>query len=198
MGPSDVKLAALIGSRICHDLISPIGAINNGIELLEMTGESTGPEVDLISESVGNASARIRFFRVAFGAAGEQDIGRSEANSVLEDMMGGGRLTVDYYPIESQPRGMVRLAFLSILCLEAALPYGGHIEVSCTDGHWSLRGTAEKMNIDMSLWSVLADPAGMKDIAPSNVQFALLPILAAEDGLRLFANITDDMIEIKF
>ncbi|MEP3017383.1 MAG: histidine phosphotransferase, partial [Tateyamaria sp.] len=60
MGQSNVNLGALIGSRICHDLISPIGAINNGLELLGMSNEREGPELDLISESVGNASARIR------------------------------------------------------------------------------------------------------------------------------------------
>lgn len=63
MGQSNINLAALIGSRICHDLISPIGAINNGLELLGMSDTPEGPELELISESVGNASARIRFFR---------------------------------------------------------------------------------------------------------------------------------------
>ena len=62
-------LAALIGSRICHDLISPIGAISNGVELMEMTQTDMGPEFELISESVANANARVRLFRIAFGAA---------------------------------------------------------------------------------------------------------------------------------
>ena len=55
MGASDVNLAELIGSRICHDLISPIGAITNGLELLEMVGAVQGPEMELISGSVGSA-----------------------------------------------------------------------------------------------------------------------------------------------
>ena len=184
MVTSNVNLAALIGSRICHDLISPIGAINNGIELLGMTGATDGPEVELISESVGNASARIRFFRIAFGAAGDQLIGRSEATGVLDDLMGNGRLHVDYSLLEAQPRKMVRLAFLGILCLESAMPYGGQISVSCMDGQWTLRGTADKLNIDMTLWSVLADPGAADDIAPANVQFALLPVLAADESVR--------------
>ena len=67
MSQNNVNIGALIGSRICHDLISPIGAINNGLELLSMSDERDGPEFDLITESVGNASARIRFFRIAYG-----------------------------------------------------------------------------------------------------------------------------------
>jgi histidine phosphotransferase ChpT len=69
MSLSPRDLTSLIGSRICHDLISPLGAIGNGVELLAMSGTAPGPEMDLISQSVENANARIRFFRVAFGAA---------------------------------------------------------------------------------------------------------------------------------
>ena len=62
-----IELNDLIGSRICHDLISPLGAIGNGVELLTMSGMTEVPEMTLISESVENANARIRFFRIAFG-----------------------------------------------------------------------------------------------------------------------------------
>ena len=62
------NLAALIGSRICHDLISPIGAVTNGLELMSMAG-GTGPELELVNESAANANARIRLFRLAFGQA---------------------------------------------------------------------------------------------------------------------------------
>ena len=65
------EIAALIASRICHDLISPIGAIGNGMELMALSSgqEQSSPELDLISQSVENANARIRFFRIAYGSA---------------------------------------------------------------------------------------------------------------------------------
>lgn len=195
---SDAKLAALIGSRICHDLISPIGAINNGLELLGMTGASEGPELDLISESVVNASARIRFFRIAFGAAGVQQIGQSEATSVLSDMMGGGRVSVEYLPEAPQARRMLRLVFLSILCLETALPYGGHIIVSESNGAWRVHGGGEKTNIDEALWSALADPTQLGAIEPAQVQFALLPTLARDEGVALSTSLSSQGIEIRF
>ena len=69
MSPKDLN--ALLGSRICHDLISPLSAIGNGIELLTLSGVDAPSEIALISESVDNANTRIRFFRVAFGAARE-------------------------------------------------------------------------------------------------------------------------------
>ena len=199
MTQSDLDLAALISSRICHDLISPIGAINNGLELLGMSGQSLdGPEMALISESVTNASARIRFFRIAYGAASGQDIGRAEVVSVLNDMMSSGRLSVEWGPLEGQPRNVVRLAMLAIQCLETAMPYGGRIEVSSSRRQWKIHGKSEKFNDIENLWSTLASPRSNPDIAPAHVQFALLPIAATEQNMDVRVTRTATDITIQF
>ncbi|MCL4674724.1 MAG: hypothetical protein KJZ59_01530, partial [Pararhodobacter sp.] len=70
-------LAAMIGSRLCHDLVSPLGAIGNGVELLQMTQAPT-PELDLVSEAVKTAQSRIRLFRLAFGVADDAQSVRPE------------------------------------------------------------------------------------------------------------------------
>jgi len=183
MGDSNVNLASLIGSRICHDLISPIGAITNGLELLDLTEGVQGPEMDLIADSVGNAGARIRFFRIAYGAAGDQLMGRPEVVSVLEDLNRGGRHDVQWGPLEPQPRTEVRLAFLALQCLETAMPFGGTIQVEAKDGNWTVTGLADKLVVDAVLWEYL-DGSGRPDpaISPALVQFALLPIVAADLG----------------
>ncbi|MEP2640102.1 histidine phosphotransferase family protein [Roseobacter sp.] len=198
MGHSTVNLAALIGSRICHDLISPIGAINNGLELLGMSGGTPGPEIDLIQESVGNASARIRFFRIAFGATGEQMMGRAEVTSILDDLMEGGRLTVAWGPIDPQPREEVRMVFLALQCLENAMPYGGRIEVSREDDLWLLHGQADKLNVDEALWNVLATRDTPDDLRPAQVQFALLPVVANDGGRRVITEISDTYVKLRF
>ena len=127
MAVDSAKLAALVGSRICHDLISPVGAINNGLELLGMSGAVEGPELELISDSVLHANARIRFFRVAFGAAGDQQMGRAEILSILEDVSKAGRMSYSWAPLEGSSRSDVRMVFLALLCLETALPYGARL-----------------------------------------------------------------------
>ena len=198
MDSSHVNLSALIGSRICHDLISPIGAINNGLELLGMSGDQSGPEMDLIQESVGNASARIRYFRVAFGAAGEQTMGRSEISSILGDVMSGARLDVAWGPMDAQPRSEVRLAFLALLCVETAMPYGGRIEISQQDGRWLLHGHAEKLNIDAPIWDVLATRQAPADLRPAQVQFALLPLIANDMGRQVSAEIGANTVKLRF
>jgi len=180
LGKSESDLAALIGSRICHDLISPIGAINNGLELLGMTGTTAGAELELISTSVENASARIRFFRIAYGAAGAQEVGRAEIVSTLKDYSAGARCEMVWGPLEPVPRRALRLAFLGIQCLETALPYGGRIEVRLDAERWVITGLAEKLNVDAPLWARL--PGGEAEVRAAPVQFALPPVLAAEGG----------------
>ncbi len=192
------ELAALIGSRICHDLISPIGAINNGIELLNMSGELPGPEMELISESVGSASARIRFFRIAFGAAGEQMMGRAEVVSILRDLYGSARHKIDWKPTDPQPRASVRLAFLSILCLETGMPYGGRVTVNETDGEWLVMGKADKINIDEDLWTQLQGRGRSKSLLPAQVQFALLPALALDEDRKVRVASGATEIKIRF
>ena len=198
MGQSNANLAALIGSRICHDLISPIGAINNGLELLDMSGGAPGPEMDLIQERVGNASARIRYFRIAFGAAGEQEMGRVEVVAILKDLMDGARLDVAWGPMDAQERKMVRMAFLALLCMENAMPYGGRVEISQDDDRWLLHGHAEKLNIDEALWHILATAEAPQDLRPAQVQFALLPLIAADLGRRVTTEISGTQLKLRF
>ena len=196
MGQTDMTLAALIGSRICHDLISPIGAINNGLELLSMTAPSEGPELDLIADSVTNASARIRFFRVAFGAASDQEIGSSEVQTVLGDYTAGSKLVIHYNIEAAQTRREIRLVLLAILCLENALAYGGTIEVSKDGDTWMIVGNAAKLNVDAALWSRLRSTGGAEEIAPAQVQFALLPLAAAELGRAINFEVGDEMVTV--
>lgn len=191
--------AALIGSRICHDLISPLGAIGNGVELLEMTGAGASPEVALISESVANANARIRFFRVAFGAAGSGGmVPAGEIRSVLAAVARGSRLGIDWQVAGDVPRALAKLAFLALQCLETALPWGGEIIVTTSDGGWCAEGRAARLNIDGALWSNLSAASPDPAIAPALVQFALLPVEARMMGRPLGWSQQADGVAIRF
>jgi histidine phosphotransferase ChpT len=188
-------LPALIGSRICHDLISPIGAIGNGVELLGMTGMPQSPEMDLIAESVENANARIRFFRVAFGAAeDEQSLSRAEIAGVLRAAARGGRLSYFWEPDGDQPRREVRIAFLLLQCLETAMPFGGDIHIRKDDTTWNVRAEAEKLMVEPDLWEVLTNARARVPISAALVQFALLPDVLEQAGRTLTLQIGPDRI----
>lgn len=192
-------LVALLGSRICHDLISPIGAISNGVELLMMDGSTMGPEIALIAESVANANARIRFFRVAYGVSGpEQRIGRTEVLSILSDLTRGGRLTIDWRGPTDLPRRQVKLAFLLIQCLESAMAFGGRIAVDLSDDRWTLTGVATKLKLDEKLWDTLFDANAKADITAAQVHFALIPGELAQQSRRLTATIAPTEIDLSF
>ena len=199
MGDSNVNLASLIGSRICHDLISPIGAITNGLELLDLTGAVQGPEMDLIADSVGNAGARIRFFRIAYGAAGDQMMGHPEVASVLEDLNRGGRHDVIWGPSDPQPRAEVRLVFLALQCLETAMPYGGTIQIAVNDSRWTLTGRADKLTVDAALWGAMSGLDEPKPtITPALVQFALLPAVASDLGRPVRMEHDETQVTLRF
>ncbi len=192
-------LAALLGSRICHDLISPIGAIGNGLELLMMDGSVSGPEAALISESVSNANARIRFFRIAYGISqGDQRLGRAEVQSVLSDLTHGGRLRIDWNSTPDLPRGKVKVIFLLLQCLETAMPYGGRVAVSVTDGRCTITGQAAKLKTDAALWDILAHARGHADVSPAQVQFPLAAEEISRQGHRLIMDLTETEIRLSF
>lgn len=192
-------LAALLGSRICHDLISPIGAISNGLELLMMDGSHSGPEMVLISESVANASARIRFFRVAYGLAQtEQRMGRSEVRSILDDLTRGGRLQIDWHSETDLSRREVKIAFLLIQCLESAMAYGGKVLVQMQDGRWSISGSANKLRIEHALWEILVDPGSQAVVGPAHVQFPMVAEELSQNHLRLTTELAATEIKLAF
>ena len=197
--PKKPDLTALLGSRICHDLISPIGAIGNGVELLMMSGSVRSPEMALISESVANANARIRFFRVAFGGSGpDQRIGRPEVVGILDDLTRGGRLVIDWRGPADLPCREVKLAFLLIQCLETAMAYGGRITVERTDARWTLTGHATKLRITPDLWEVLSNPDATAAITAAQVHFALLPEELERQSRRLAVELRETEIRLGF
>ncbi len=198
MGATDVNLAELIGSRICHDLISPIGAITNGLELLDMVGAVQGPEMELISGSVGSAGARIRFFRVAFGSASDQPLGRSEVAELLKDVERAGRVRVNWNLTEAMPRNQVKLAFLALMCCESAMPFGGQVDISTSDTGWQVTGTADKLNIDNDFWKNAATGNFANKLTPAQVQFALLPETAAAMGRRVAVETATTRVTLRF
>lgn len=192
MKHSTENLFALISSRICHDLISPIGAITNGLELMQMTGSSMTPEVALISESVSDATTRICFFRVAYGLASQDQVmSFPEIDRMLKGGAVGPRIKVIWHPLEDIARSEIRLAFLALQCFETLMPYGGHVNVMRDQAGWTLTGSADKWRDCPDLLQALAQTSPPQDVAPCEVQFVLLPVLL-QDGSRKISMIQSD------
>ena len=130
-----LDLAALLCSRVCHDVISPVGAIINGLEVLdeEKDAEMRGFALDLIKKSAEQASARLQFCRLAFGAAGSAgaSIDTGDAEKVARGLFGGERTQLEWnVPPLLMPKNKVKLILNLCLIAAAAIPRGGIIEVT--------------------------------------------------------------------
>ncbi|HSJ40666.1 MAG TPA: histidine phosphotransferase family protein [Xanthobacteraceae bacterium] len=129
-----LDLAALLCSRVCHDLISPVGAIVNGIEVLEEEKDESTKEfaLDLIKRSAATASAKLQFCRIAFGAAGSAgaqiDLGDAEkiARGFLED----DKTKIDWnLPRALLAKNRVKLLLNMLVIAGQAIPRGGKVMV---------------------------------------------------------------------
>ncbi len=175
-------LTALVGSRICHDLISPLGAIGNGVELLELSGMAQTPEMALIAESVAAAQARIKFFRVAYGTAETaSNISRADITGTLGAVARGGRLSYFWEAEGDVPRREAKALFLLLQCLETAMPLGGEIHVRRIATGWEVVAEGDKMSVDEALWTGMLGRI-RPQVTAAQVQFALLPLALAPLG----------------
>jgi histidine phosphotransferase ChpT len=129
-----LDLAALLCSRVCHDIISPVGAITNGLEVLDddNSEEMKTFAFDLIRRSARQASAKLQFARLAFGAAGSAgaEIDLADAEAVATGYMQGEKAQFSFEaPRILMAKNLVKLLLNLILLANAAIPRGGSIVV---------------------------------------------------------------------
>ena len=132
--PDMLELAALLCSRVCHDLISPVGAIVNGLEVLD---DDPKPEdrdfaLDLIRKSARTASARLQFCRLAFGAAGSSgaQIDLGDAQNMARGHIEDGKCTITWtLPRLLLPKNRVKLLLNMLVIAQHTIPRGGTLTV---------------------------------------------------------------------
>lgn len=129
-----LDLSALLCSRVCHDVISPVGAIVNGLEVLEDESDASMREfaLDLIRKSARQASARLQFARIAFGAAGSAgaSIDVADAEKVSRGMFSDEKTQLAWSaPQALYPKNKVKLLLNLVMIATTAIPRGGRIDV---------------------------------------------------------------------
>ncbi len=146
-----LDLAALLCSRVCHDVISPVGAIVNGLEVLEdeKDADMRTFALDLIKKSARTASARLQFCRLAFGAAGSAGaaIDTGDAENVARGLLADDRTKLEWNaPRILLPKNKVKLILNLCLIAAAAVPRGGVITVTIADEGATLSVEAKGVN----------------------------------------------------
>jgi len=161
-----LDFAALLCSRLCHDLLSPVGAFNNGLELM---ADETDPEMrqrclDLLGESARVSAAKLKFFRLAFGSAGGygDTIGADEARQAIEGMFASaGRVSVGWMAGDAPLDKRATKVLLNLALIAGdALVRGGQLDIGVESNGDAVeivvRGQGQKIVLDEELRAALA------------------------------------------
>jgi len=132
---SPVDFASLLCSRLCHDLLSPVGALNNGLELM---ADETDPAMrercmELLAESARTSANKLKFFRLAFGAAGGfgDMLDPREARIAIEGLLSDARRTQLGWMVEAEalPKAAVKVLLNLAMIANEALVRGGQLDI---------------------------------------------------------------------
>jgi histidine phosphotransferase ChpT len=202
----DLELAALVSSRICHDVINPVAAIANGLEML---GEETDQAMrdaamDLIRKSAAQASAKLQFARLAFGAAGSAgaEIDLRDAERVARDFASGtGKHQINWRgPAATLPKNKVKLLLNLVALGIAALPRGGTIDVEIEgtppEARFAVRATGDAARISDQVRDLLSGTNGGA-VDTHSIQPYYAKRVATAAGMAITAEAREREVEFK-
>lgn len=132
---NDLDFAALLVSRVCHDLVSPVGAVVNGLEVLEDETDAAmrADALRLVAASAEQAAARLQFARIAFGAAGSAgaELDLAEVGRIMEGLMRGGKIELAWQAeAVNWPKDWAKLLMNAVVSAADCLPRGGKVTVT--------------------------------------------------------------------
>ena len=189
---NSIDLASLLCSRLCHDLMSPVGALSNGIELMV---DETDPDMrerclELLTDSARVTANKLKFFRLAFGAAGGfgDDVDTGEAEAVLRGLFGAERRIELGWAVETGklPKGAVKLLLNLAMLAGDALVRGGRLHIGAESRdreiEMVLRAEGPRILLDPVLRDTLAQGQSGGTVEPRAAGAWLAHALAAEVG----------------
>ena len=200
-----VDLASLLCSRLCHDLMSPVGALNNGIELLadEQDPDMRDRCLELLADSARATATKLKFFRLAFGAAGGfgEQVDTGEARAALEGLLGtDGKVELGWMVADPKlSKGATKLLLNLALIAGDALVRGGRLDIGAetSDGtEIAIRAEGPRIVIDPAVRETLLNGAG-EGVEPRTAGAWLAHSLASEAGGAIqLSQPSDDVLVI--
>jgi histidine phosphotransferase ChpT len=193
-----LDLAALLTSRLCHDLVNPVGAIVNGIEVLEDEGSGDMKDfaISLIKKSAKQASARLQFARMAFGASGSATalIDTGDAESVSRAFVQDDKNSITWSgPRLLVPKNKVKLVLNTVVIALTAIPRGGVLDVvlsgTAEDFAFTIIGTGSHARIPPHFEHLMAGESETGAIDSHAIQTHYAGLIARAAGMRVEASI---------
>ncbi|MEO5598406.1 MAG: histidine phosphotransferase family protein [Novosphingobium sp.] len=202
---SSLDLASLLCSRLCHDMLSPVGALSNGLELLaeERDVDMRGRIVELLEQSAKTSADKLKFFRLAFGAAGGfgELVQVAEAKALVEALASnnsrGIAVTWNLHA-DALPKAAIKtLLNLSLFAIES-LVRGGTLEIGAElrDGTSEIvvRAAGVKVAFDVTVGHALEGNLPLADLSSRTAPAAMLYELAESVGGKLQYALTDEAL----
>lgn len=200
--PLDIRVIELLASRICHDLVSPVGAIRNGLELIEEmeddepAGGFAGEAIKLIEHSSGQADRRLRVFRLAYGPAGREQKGFADTRAAAQGLLEGGRTRLDWpagVPNDQLAfkRGAAKALLNVIILADEALTHGGTITVAASGdeqaGRFTITAAGRPGALKPEAADALQGNVAPADLSPRSIHAYMTGRFAEDDGYRIAA-----------
>jgi len=177
--PIDLRIAELLAARLCHELVSPTGAINNGVELLEDDPDFSADAIGLIAQSALQATRRLQFYRVAYGSTAP--IAAELGRKATLDLFADGKIVADW------PEGLapadIKMACNLFLVAAEALPRGGRLTLAGADP-LEIRAEGEGARLPAHLPDALRGALSAGLVDARSVQAAFTGALALRAGRR--------------
>jgi histidine phosphotransferase ChpT len=200
---SDLDLAALLCSRVCHDIISPVGAIANGLELMDdpdVDAAMKATALDMVRNSAKTATAKLKFCRIAFGASGSAgaQIDMGEAGEMAKAFVGEEKIRLDWQaPRENRPKAEVKLVLNMMMLAMAGIPRGGVVTVTVDGRNFAVKAQGERSKVPQAMADVLTGVAAVETLDARMVQPYYSKLLAHSAGLSLTMGMEgEDMVAV--
>ncbi|MEO9600823.1 histidine phosphotransferase family protein [Parasphingorhabdus sp.] len=206
MSNDEVDLAALLCSKICHDLLSPVGAINNGLELLE---DETDPVMqdrcmNLLADSARTSAEKLKYFRLAFGAAGGfgDQVDPAEARQLVQSLIEeSGKITLGWaLQGEALPKKVIKILLNLVLIAKESLVRGGNLDVGAEQGDLGIevviRAEGTRIALDDGIRSALDGTIEPSELSARTVAAWMTRELALKNGgdLRISPESTTELL----
>ncbi|HZT19000.1 MAG TPA: histidine phosphotransferase family protein [Dongiaceae bacterium] len=183
-----LRVASLLASRLCHDLVGPLGAVDNGLELMADGGGMADEALALARRSSKRATGRLQFFRFAFGAAGaDPKFGAAEARPLAQGFLQNADIALEWLPPggEPVPAGTGQLLLNLLLLAVECLPRGGRIEVGVRARRLAVDSTGPQARMTPEVKSALLGSTPLSDLTARTIVGYFAAQLAAGLGGRL-------------
>lgn len=204
MSTDPTLLANLMCSRLCHDLLSPVGGMTNGVELLQDETDPAMREqcIDLLAQGARRAAAKLRFFRLAFGAAGgfDAELPVRDICEVVDALAAEARSVEVHWTLQvaSLPKAAVKVLLNFALIAIEALPRGGTVTIAVEDngGAHEIAVRAEGMRIafDPHVGEAMEGKVAMRDLDAHTAPAELVRLVSTGCGGTIQHARTDEAL----